>query len=80
MTDDEVLFEANVAANLSDLFNEAREEAVKHTAGVLILVDTEDGMNAYTNVPGPISHFMANAYAVKSVMEAYPTPLEDSDA
>lgn len=77
--DDGVLYEATVAANLSELFNAAREEAVQHTASVLILVDTEEGMNAYTNVPGPVSGYMASAYHIKSVLEAYPNPLEEAD-
>jgi hypothetical protein len=74
---DDVLYEATVAANLADLFNQARAEAVEQTANVLILVETAYGLSAYSNAPGPIAHFMASAYALKAVMDAYPAPLED---
>lgn len=79
MTDDDVLYEANVAANLADLFNSARAEAVEQSANVLILVETENGLSAYSNAPGPVAHFMANAYSLKALLDAYPSPLEDDD-
>lgn len=76
---DEVFDQAMTAAQISDAFNAAREESVKNTSDFLILVDTEDGLLAWTNCPGPHSGFMAAAYHVKAITEAYPTPLEDQD-
>ena len=76
---DELLNEALIAAHTADAFNAAREEAVRVDADFLILLDTEDGLMAWTNNPGPHSAFMAASYHLKAITEAYPSPLEEQD-
>lgn len=76
---DQFLTDAYLAADTSHAFNDARETAVQQTAHFLILVETDDGLEAWTNCPGPQSSFMASAYSMRSLFDAYPTPLEEQD-
>lgn len=78
--DDTFLTDAYAAADTAHAFNDARERAVELSANFLILVESDEGLEAWTNCPGPVSTFMASAYHVRSVIDGYPTPLEDQDA
>ena len=79
MSADDVLWDAEIAADLADLFIEARERAVQHDAEVLILVNSSEGLECWTNTPPAHAAFLAQTYITKAVLEAFPSPLETDD-
>lgn len=81
MSEDDVLYDAEEARLLAEMFSEALTTAQKgaENADVLIVMDVDGEMFSYTNTTRPMSVFLAQTHATHAALLAYREPVEEAD-
>jgi hypothetical protein len=79
MSEEGILWDAEIAADISELFTDARERAVATSGEVLLLVNTADGLECWSNVEPTVATFLAQSYITKAVLDSFPGPLESTE-